>query len=358
MNFSLVTTQDKESDIQHGSRVLPNRIESATRSSVGSRQQREQSIPALWTKSRTWDRDELEEVLDFFQVDHSQAKQKAELFDLLCDKVVHDRGVDESAIAAPLLLRFIRDDDGAVSQPLIGVKPKENDDESDSEGSRQTHNVQSSLRRKYEDMMAPRSANLTDYWPHFPCRDCEVCGTALIRTVNTPWRRITGECAHRSTICLSCLQQHIQNQLEMNTLIVIPCVMCKATLAPDDIKAWTAPEFFERYQRISVQQTVHEGLSFRWCVAVARTPSCATQITNPMPPVMHVEKWRASAVMWRTTRVLLAKLSRIGEPELNRKCSQRERRSGNPGRRFVEYLSNAPGRTAESEFKRTTAATI
>jgi IBR domain, a half RING-finger domain len=214
---------------------------------------------------RTWYRDELVEVLDFFQVVYSQAVQKAELFDLLCDKVVRDRGVDECAIPAPLLLRFIRDDDVAVSQPLIGIKPKEDDGESESEGNRRTDIFQSSLKRKHEDMMAPRSATLPDYWPQFPGRDCEVCAAPLIRTVNTPWRRITGECAHRSTICLSCLQQHIHNQLEMNTPIAIPCVMCKATLAPEDVKAWMAPEFFERYQRISVQQAFHKGLSFRWC---------------------------------------------------------------------------------------------
>jgi hypothetical protein len=80
---------------------------------------------------RTWDRDELEEVLDFFQVDHSQAKQKAKLFDLSHDKVVHDWRVDESAIPVPQLLRFIHGDNSAVSQPLIDVKPKENDFESD-----------------------------------------------------------------------------------------------------------------------------------------------------------------------------------------------------------------------------------
>jgi IBR domain, a half RING-finger domain len=84
--------------------------------------------------------------------------------------------------------------------------------------------------------------------------------------VNTPWRRITADCAHRSTICLACLQNHIQNQLEMNTVAEIPCTTCNGILALDDIKAWTVPEFFEPYGRISVQQAVHEGHSFRWCV--------------------------------------------------------------------------------------------
>jgi hypothetical protein len=70
----------------------------------------------------------------------------------LCDKVVHDRGVDESAIPACKLLRCICDDDGAISQPLIGIKPRENDDgESVNEGSRSTENAHSSLKRKFEE---------------------------------------------------------------------------------------------------------------------------------------------------------------------------------------------------------------
>lgn len=189
----------------------------------------------------------------------------------MCHRVVQDRGVDESAIPATRLLRFIRGDDGATTQPLIGAKPQENDEsESENGGSSGTGKSQNSLKRKHDDIDAPRITNLTDYWPGLPVRNCVVCSTELLRTVNTPWRRITSGCDHRSTICLACLQQHFENQLAMNGVNTIPCPMCHATLCPADIQAWSNPEFFDRYGRISVQQAMHEGLNFRWCAA----PDC------------------------------------------------------------------------------------
>ncbi|ERF74682.1 hypothetical protein EPUS_00812 [Endocarpon pusillum Z07020] len=230
------------------------------------------SIPRLFgRKCSTWDREEIREILDYFQVEHWRKKRKTTLFDLMCHRVVQDRGVDESAIPAIRLLRFIRDDDGATTQPLIGAKPRGGvESESENGGSSGTGNSQNSLKRKRDDMDAPRITNLTDYWPGLPVQNCVVCSTELLRTVNTPWRRITSGCAHRSTICLACLQQHVENQLEMNAVNTIPCPMCHATLSPADIQAWSNPEFFDRYGRISVQQAMHEGLNFRWCAA----PDC------------------------------------------------------------------------------------
>jgi IBR domain, a half RING-finger domain len=119
-------------------------------------------------------------------------------------------------------------------------------------------------------MKASKTSNTTDYWPRLPIQECKVCATQLLRTVNTPWHRITSDCAHRSTICLTYLQQHTQNQLEMNSWDQISCPVCDATLSPDDIQAWCAPAFFDRYGRISVRQAVHDGLSFCWCIG----PEC------------------------------------------------------------------------------------
>jgi hypothetical protein len=144
----------------------------------------------------------------------------------------------------------------------------------------------------------------------------------------------------------------------MNTLIAIPCVMCEETLAPDDIKAWTAPKFFERYQRISIQQAVHEGLSFRWCVRRGCQNGFLCDPNN--------ESYTTCDVCGQVTCLsynvayhegVSCKDFQDGRGELERKGSQGAMRSRNPGRRFVEYLSNAPERSAESEFKRTTAAT-
>ncbi len=245
--------------------VRPSRFQRDLRAPVSSTS----SIPRLFgRKCSTWDRDEILEILGYFQVEHGQAERKTALFQLLSQRVVQDRGADESAIPATELLRFTRHEGGAALQPLIGTKPQDDDNgESGNPGSKSTGTSCGSLKRKHEDMEAPLTTNLTDYWPRLPIQNCVVCSTELLRTVNTPWRRITSACAHRSTICLACLQQHLENQLAMNVVDTIPCPMCHGTLSPADIQAWSNPEFFERYGRISVQRAMQEGLNFRWCAA-------------------------------------------------------------------------------------------
>jgi hypothetical protein len=244
------------------SSLAPNRSQELT-----AFERTNSTTPLFGQPCRSWDRDEIEEILDYFQVDHSRTKKKTSLFDLLYHRVVQDRGVDELTIPAKRLLRFINRDDGVASQPVIGRKPTDFGLGSARIAANGRKNeVRRVLRERGEGSKASQSVSPKGSSSEAPAEDCEVCATVLLRTVNTPWRRITSSCVHESTICLTCLQHHIQNQLAMNTWDMITCPMCNERLSPDDIKAWSAPEFFERYGRISVQQVVHNGLTFRWCV--------------------------------------------------------------------------------------------
>lgn len=225
------------------------------------------SPPRLFgRKCQTWYRDEVVETLRYFQVDHSARNTKGALLDLLYRRVVLDRGVDESAVPAKELLRLIRREDGVAFQPLIGTCPTAlGSDDSIVATSRPGSEAQSSSEEQRKTTGDLRTVNLTDYWPKNPAQNCSVCDTDLLRTVNTPWRRLSPECGHRSTICLSCLQQHIENQLAMNSWNKISCPICPSTLSPADIQAWSTSAFFDRYGRISVQQAVLDGLPLRWC---------------------------------------------------------------------------------------------
>jgi IBR domain, a half RING-finger domain len=125
--------------------------------------------------------------------------------------------------------------------------------------------AQGSVHNERKASEAQKSIKGKDCGLKTPVQDCVVCATELLHTVNIPWRRIASQCGHQSTICLSCLQQHIQNQLATIACDKISCPICSVALSSDDIQAWSAPDFFARYMRISIQHAILGGLSFRWC---------------------------------------------------------------------------------------------
>ncbi len=45
----------------------------------------------------------------------------------------------------------------------------------------------------------------------------------------------------------------------------ISCPVCSVIVSCEDIRAWSAPGFFARYERISVQRAIQDGLAFCWC---------------------------------------------------------------------------------------------
>jgi hypothetical protein len=61
-----------------------------------------------------------------------------------------------------------------------------------------------------------------------------------------PKRRITAECNHEPTICLDCLQQAIDSQIETRSWDKLACPLCPSKLSFEAVKAYSSPESFEK----------------------------------------------------------------------------------------------------------------
>jgi IBR domain, a half RING-finger domain len=235
-----------------------------------------------------WTIDEITEVLDYFQVEYSSTSRKISLFDFLCQHVVHDRGVNEAAISFRELSDFINRPGSVPKQPMIGARPMlDSDEERDTKRKAmlkgklkkvikgnpwRIHKSKSKEipKGKSKGSQAEQSVLSAGGWHKLPVQNCGICSTELLHTFNTPWRRITPQCSHPSKICLHCLQKHIETQFKMKSWDKIQCPVCTKKMAANDIKAWSTPDFFERYGRVSAVPAAKGGTNFRWCAA----PEC------------------------------------------------------------------------------------
>ncbi|KZF20873.1 hypothetical protein L228DRAFT_278949 [Xylona heveae TC161] len=109
--------------------------------------------------------------------------------------------------------------------------------------------------------------------------ECIGCVSDLTPEI-TPSRPITATCAHQNNMCLECLAQHIQVQLDNRMWNNISCPTCPSRLSYEDIQEWARPETFQsheeiadsnsRYDQMALRETMATDPTFRWCPA----PGC------------------------------------------------------------------------------------
>ncbi len=95
-------------------------------------------------------------------------------------------------------------------------------------------------------------------------KECQVCCESLSRF---SFREITANCDHGLFICKSCVDKHISTQLDNKGDIEIECPFnnCKEKLEYHDVKKQANKEVFERYDILSLRQTLRKMPEFRWC---------------------------------------------------------------------------------------------
>jgi hypothetical protein len=120
---------------------------------------------------------------------------------------------------------------------------------------------------------APRAVNGT--WTHRPLRsvfECAVCFDSL-PTSSFPSQPISPNCDHTSladpmtSICLSCLQQALGSQLDGTGPEGLKCPLCHACLNYPEIRRWTTPETFERFDGLIGRAAAQSDPNFVWCSA-------------------------------------------------------------------------------------------
>jgi hypothetical protein len=98
--------------------------------------------------------------------------------------------------------------------------------------------------------------------------ECQVCFEYRRRSSFT---KTTANCNHKLNICESCVKKHIKSQLNSKVDVEINCPFdeCNQKFDSDDIKN-IDDELFERFEALTLRQTLSIIPEFRWC----KNPEC------------------------------------------------------------------------------------
>eukprot|EP00668_Euglena_longa_P045726 GGOE01061406.1.p2 GENE.GGOE01061406.1~~GGOE01061406.1.p2 ORF type:complete len:313 (-),score=91.48 GGOE01061406.1:159-974(-) len=91
---------------------------------------------------------------------------------------------------------------------------------------------------------------------------CVIC----YEKTSIPAKRITGACAHATTICARCVRRHIHEELRgKNQVTRIPGGECGAHLEYNDVNRQASPDDFEFYDRLLTTRALEAMTEFAWC---------------------------------------------------------------------------------------------
>ena len=97
---------------------------------------------------------------------------------------------------------------------------------------------------------------------------CAICTNDVPRA-SIP-STITGKCSHPNRTCRACIASWIASRLDSSGHDSLTCPECNELLSEIDIKAFTTPEVYGRYEDQVLRSALSKDPEFHWCVA----PGC------------------------------------------------------------------------------------
>ena len=77
----------------------------------------------------------------------------------------------------------------------------------------------------------------------------------------------TDKCTHVPGVCLKCIRQHIESQLETRLWNQLSCPECPALLGYVDVEKYASKTTFQRYDSLTMRDGISSDPNFRWCTA-------------------------------------------------------------------------------------------
>jgi hypothetical protein len=95
-------------------------------------------------------------------------------------------------------------------------------------------------------------------------RTCVVCGDEHPVDAFSD-TRLTTQCSHQNSACISCVHQWIDTQLTDQGWDRIQCLECTEIMQYSDVQRHARPEDFERYDRLAARSALANDPDFIWC---------------------------------------------------------------------------------------------
>jgi hypothetical protein len=91
------------------------------------------------------------------------------------------------------------------------------------------------------------------------------CSICVESRYTSEFKVVTKRCKHPTLTCQTCVNRHIEAELNNKGNLEIPCLSCKQIMEYNDIESIARKEVMARYDRMLINNALGGDPNFRWC---------------------------------------------------------------------------------------------
>jgi IBR domain, a half RING-finger domain len=112
-----------------------------------------------------------------------------------------------------------------------------------------------------------------------------ICTNDVLEAFLPPY--ITATCSHLPQTCRPCIALWISSRLESSSHDGLTCPQCDQRLDNTSVRAFAAPDVYERYEDLVLRSSLSNNTEFHWCIGPGCRSGQLHADSNPIFRCVH-----------------------------------------------------------------------